>query len=111
MFVVRVRVPRTSAETNSSDYERYEGRRTKHSCQIKRRVVKPRASQATRSEKAKCLCSSVEFSFLSFFFFEFASTQIASGITQIEVHFLGRETAIERTAMGKTRGWRGWSSG
>jgi len=72
-----------------------------------KRRVKLRASQATRSEKAKCLCSSVEF-FVSLFFFEFASTQIASGITQIEVHFLGREAAIER--MGKTRGWRGWSS-
>lgn len=38
------RVPRISAETNSSDHERYEERRTKRSCQIKRRAVKPRAS-------------------------------------------------------------------
>lgn len=87
--------PRISAETNSSDNERYEERRTKRSCQIKRRVVKPRASQATRSEKAE---ESLLFYrvFVSLFFSEFSSTQIASGITQIEVHFLGREAATER---------------
>lgn len=56
---------------------------------------------------------------LSLFFFEFASAQLASGITQIKVHFLGREAATELgngqqqsgTAVGKTRGWRGWLQG
>lgn len=67
MFVVGVRVRRTSAETNSNDHERYEGRRTERSCQIKHRIVKPLASQATRSEKAKSLRSSVVSSFLFFF--------------------------------------------
>lgn len=63
------------------------------------------------ARRRKCLRSSVVSSFLVFFFSRiFASTQIASDITQTEVHFLGREAAtesgeraaIERTAMGKT---------
>lgn len=69
MFVVRVRVPRTSAETSSSDYERYEGRRTEDAA-AKSNVALLSLAQAKPHEarRRKCLRSSVVSSFLVFFF-------------------------------------------
>ena len=82
-----------------------------------KRHVKSRASQATRSEKAKYLRFSVMSSF--FFFFRICKHIDSNDITQIKMHFLGREAAIEseewtateRIVVDKTRGWRGWLQG